>query len=70
MPAAVQHPVPAAAAGGHADDAALTCPWCGSADITPIEWDGPTGVTAPDGGGERRLEEGYRCRACGGVEQL
>jgi hypothetical protein len=48
----------------------MTCSLCGSGNITPIEWYGPTGVVAPDGGCEYRLQEGYKCRTCGAVEEV
>jgi hypothetical protein len=47
----------------------MICPWCGSPNTTSIEWHGPTGVVAPDGGQEYRSQEEYRCRDCGGVEE-
>jgi hypothetical protein len=47
----------------------MTCALCGSTDITPIEWHGPTGVVAPDGTEEFRSQEGYRCTACGATEE-
>jgi hypothetical protein len=34
-----------------------------------VEGDYATGVTAPDGGAERRYYRGYRCRACGAMEE-
>lgn len=48
----------------------MTCPWCGSPNITGIDWYGPSGVTSPDGGAEYRGQEGFRCRDCGGIETL
>lgn len=44
------------------------CRACGSADIEQVESYGPTGVIAPDGGKEYRLERGTKCRACGVIE--
>ena len=46
------------------------CPSCGSPDIVSVEWFGPTGVVAPDGGEEVRMQYGIRCRDCGAVEEL
>jgi hypothetical protein len=48
----------------------MTCSLCGSPHMFPIELYGPTGVTSPDGGLEYRLQTGYRCRACGCVEEV
>jgi hypothetical protein len=45
----------------------MTCSWCGSTEMEAIEWYGPTGVVAPDGGREYWMQRGYRCRACGQV---
>jgi hypothetical protein len=51
------------------EDAVECCPSCGSPDIEPVEWHGGTGVTAPDGYEERWTQRGYRCRACGAIEE-
>jgi hypothetical protein len=48
----------------------MICPWCGSENVTPMRWHGPTGVVAPDGSLEYQLQVGYRCRDCGGIEGL
>jgi hypothetical protein len=46
------------------------CAACGSWNIDAVEWHGPTGVVAPDGGEEYRLQLGYKCRECGAIEDL
>jgi hypothetical protein len=45
-----------------------TCRCCGSPNIIWVEFYGPTGVIAPDGGAEYRAEGGVRCRDCGAIE--
>jgi hypothetical protein len=45
------------------------CPWCGSPDVVELEWQGPTGVLSPDGGQEYQAQVGYKCYACGEVEE-
>jgi hypothetical protein len=47
----------------------MTCPSCGSANVIAIESYGPTGVVAPDGGEEYRLQCGIKCNHCGAVEE-
>jgi hypothetical protein len=69
MPAAALPCVVLTAARGESDPGPV-CSSCGSANIVPIEWDGPTGVVAPDGGCEYRRQAGYRCRDCGAEEEL
>jgi hypothetical protein len=34
-----------------------------------VEWSGPTGVVSPDGGQEYQAQVGYKCYACGEVEE-
>jgi hypothetical protein len=47
------------------------CPQCGSTRaVEIIQGDWPTGVTAPDGGSERRLEHFVRCLDCGYTEDV
>ena len=53
-----------------AHGAEMKCPWCGSPDITPIEWHGPTGVVAPDGGREYQRQVGYKCLHCGEIGEV
>jgi hypothetical protein len=48
----------------------MMCALCGSENITPIWWCGPSGVVAPDGGEEFWSQEGYKCRTCGAVEEV
>ena len=69
MPAVVLPYLLLAAAHG-SDPGPVVCPWCGSENIVPVEWHGPTGVVAPDGSLEYQLQVGYRCRDCGGIEGL
>jgi hypothetical protein len=57
-------------ASSRAEEESDSCPVCGSENIVFVEWGGPTGVTAPDGGEEYRLQQGYRCCVCGAVEDL
>jgi hypothetical protein len=38
--------------------------------VVLIEYHGPTGVTAPDGGEEFRTQYGIQCRDCGTVEEI
>ena len=45
------------------------CAYCGSSKIEWFESNGPTGVYAPDGGAESRLEEGVQCVDCGAVAE-
>ena len=52
------------------DDAAITCPRCGSDHLEGEEHEYGTGVFAPDGGGERRLWVGFRCLECGEVSEV
>jgi hypothetical protein len=40
-----------------------------SSNVIAIEWCGPTGVVAPDGGQEYQLQWGYKCRDCGEIEE-
>jgi hypothetical protein len=47
----------------------VTCPWCGSPNVVAVEWYGPTGVVAPDGGQEYQAQIGYKCYDCGEVEE-
>jgi hypothetical protein len=47
----------------------MTCALCGSDHLIGIDWYGPTGVVAPDGGAEYRLQLGYKCLNCGAIEQ-
>jgi hypothetical protein len=56
-----------AAAGG--SDLGPVCPVCGSENVVPIEWHGPTGVVAPNGGEEYQTQFGYKCLNCGAVEE-
>lgn len=45
----------------------LVCVSCESPDIEPVDFYGPTGVTAPDGGMEMAGGTLWRCGACGGM---
>jgi hypothetical protein len=45
------------------------CRACGSPNIEPVETYGATGVVAPDGSQEYRLQRGTHCRACGVFEE-
>jgi hypothetical protein len=47
----------------------MTCALCGSENITPIEWHGPTGVVAPEGVQEYRSQYGIKCHDCGQIEE-
>jgi hypothetical protein len=46
------------------------CPNCGSDNVLVYQGDAPTGVVAPDGGAEYRVENGLCCQSCGHVEDL
>jgi hypothetical protein len=47
----------------------MRCELCGSTNLTPIEWYGPTGVTSPDGGQEFWMQYGIKCNSCGAIEE-
>jgi hypothetical protein len=57
-------------APGRSDPGPGVCPSCGSPNIVPVEWHGPTGVTSPDGGEEYRMQYGIQCRDCGATEEI
>lgn len=44
------------------------CINCGSKDVSWIEGDFPSGVAGPNGEQEILHEEGFKCDACGAVE--
>jgi hypothetical protein len=67
MPVLATAYTPLHAADG--SDLGPVCPMCGSQKVVPIEWHGPTGVVAPDGGEEFQTQFGYRCLDCGAVEE-
>jgi hypothetical protein len=69
MPAAVL-PYLFLTATRSSDSDPVVCQACGSLNIVPFEWHGPTGVVAPDGGCEYRTQVGYKCRNCGAIEEL
>jgi hypothetical protein len=48
----------------------VSCPVCGSEAVVEIEGEGPTGVVAPDGGRESRMERAWKCLKCGAVEEI
>jgi hypothetical protein len=45
------------------------CGSCGSPNVIAVEWHGPSGVVAPDGGEECRMQCGIKCLNCGQIEQ-
>lgn len=51
--------------------AAGSCPNCGSPDPDwqDVAYDGPSGVSHPDGGQEIIHESGRKCRRCGAVQE-
>lgn len=51
------------------DEEAIRCSRCDSDNLEGIEEEYGTGVFAPDGGEERRLWRGWRCRECGQIEE-
>jgi hypothetical protein len=51
------------------EEPAMTCANCGAPELVEIERSAATGVTAPDGGQEYRLERTHECLACGHVEE-
>ena len=51
-------------------DLGPACPSCGSPNVIAVEWHGPSGVVAPDGGLEFRSQYGLKCLACGQIEEL
>jgi hypothetical protein len=61
--------MPARRAMTEPEPAEITCPWCRSEDVIVLESDKRTGVVAPDGGPEYRLEWAYECLACGHFEE-
>jgi hypothetical protein len=48
----------------------MTCPRCGSENITAIEWHGPTGVASLDGVREYQTQRGMLCHVCGAIEEM
>ena len=48
----------------------LRCPNCGSENLALLHGNFPTGVTAPDGGGETRWECALDCQECGHKEEV
>ena len=47
----------------------MICPNCGSENLEYVEDEYFTGVTSPDGGAERWLWRGWKCRECGAMEE-
>lgn len=47
----------------------MSCPLCGSANVEWIDWQGPTGVSAPDGYREIWSQTGRVCQDCGAIEE-
>jgi hypothetical protein len=52
-----------------AEELGLTCANCSAPELVEIERSGATGVVAPDGGLEHRLERAYKCLACVYLEE-
>jgi hypothetical protein len=46
----------------------MTCALCGSKNVRPIEWRGPSGVVL-DGIREYEEQSGLLCLNCGGIEE-
>jgi hypothetical protein len=68
MSAAIPYVFPAVT--DESDPGLRVCPWCGSPNVVVVEWYGPTGVVSPDGVEEYQTQVGYKCDACGEIEEM
>jgi hypothetical protein len=50
-------------------DLGPVCPSCGSANVIAVQWHGGSGVVAPDGNEECRMQCGMKCLNCAAIEE-